>query len=95
MLVCKDIRICSDDFGAIFVDPRTGEWFGANPVASFLLSLLVAPRSIEEMISAVMTEFSVDEATADRDVRHFCEMLLSKRIAHDFSPPTKMSRGNR
>ena len=92
MLKRNNIRSSSDDFGSVIVDTQTGEWYGANPVASFLLSLLDTPRTMSELVSAVVTEFAVDATTADHDVQRFCELLLLQRIVWDCPAQMSISR---
>ncbi len=72
-------QLAINDEGFIF-DPSTGESFTTNKTGLFILNLLKEGKSQEEIVESLVSEYSVDRETAERDVIDFLERLRSYNI---------------
>ncbi len=55
----------------LLLDQGTARLHVLNTTAAFLLEQLAEPRSIAELVDALLREFDVEEADAESDVRSF------------------------
>lgn len=62
------------DNGFIF-KPSTGESFTTNELGLFIINLLRANKSGEDIINAIMDDFDVDKITAGRDMYEFLDFM--------------------
>lgn len=63
-----------DEIVALHVD--RGMCFGFNPVAASVWRLLAQPRSFEEIRSALLGEYDVDEELCAQEVREFLKQTI-------------------
>jgi ABC-type uncharacterized transport system ATPase subunit len=67
------------------LDQETARLHVLNTTAAFLLQQLAQPRSIAELVEALLREFDVEEADAERDVTSF----LAEAVAAGLLEPTE------
>jgi len=72
-------RLAINEEGFVF-DPSTGESFTTNKTGLFILNMLKEGKSKEEIVEAIVSEYSVDKETAERDVIDFLERLRSYHL---------------
>jgi len=77
MQINKNIAI--SDSGFVF-NPSTGDSFSTNQVGLEIIRLLKENKSKEELIKELVTIFSIDESTLEKDLGDFFMMLNSYQI---------------
>jgi Coenzyme PQQ synthesis protein D (PqqD) len=58
----------------------SGEYFGLNPVGSFLWPVLASPRTLDDLVASVVTEFAVDHTVCRPDVEQFVQQLCALEL---------------
>jgi len=71
-----DALVAEVDDEVMMMHPESGEYFGLNPVAGYIWSLLVEPRKISEVCDAVQAEFEVDRDRCVRDTIAFVNQMV-------------------
>lgn len=67
--------------------------FTLNDTGTFLWDLLAAPRTFTQLLSALMEEFEVKRARADRDLRRFlADLEVQGCIIGRRTPPRPRTR---
>lgn len=54
-----------------------------NPVGTFIWKLLETDRTVDELTDAVVNEYQIDNATAQKDIVVYIEKLREKGIIED------------
>lgn len=72
MLLKKDVAV--SDSGFVFF-PTTGESFTVNPLGMEIINLLKEEKSFEEIQQQIVTNYTIDESSAEKDLHDFIEML--------------------
>lgn len=67
------------DNGFIF-KPSTGESYTTNEIGLFIINLLRADKSGEEIIDSIMNDFDVDKISAGRDMYEFLDFLKRESL---------------
>lgn len=70
-------RSVSDE-GGLVVLPSRSEVKVLNPVGSKVYSMLDGTHTLDEIVAAVLAEFTVEEAEARRDVQAFLDELAQE-----------------
>lgn len=68
------------DGEAVLLDLRSGHYFGLNPTAARMWSLLKDGVTPEKIVRTITDEFAVAEARAQQDVERFVETLLERGL---------------
>jgi methyltransferase-like protein len=71
------------DGEAIVVDLASGNTIGLNPVATFLWSHIDGTQDDTALVTAVVTEFEVSPALAERDTREFLDEMKRRTLIVD------------
>ncbi|MDP1728031.1 MAG: PqqD family protein [Bacteroidota bacterium] len=77
MKIKKNIAL--NDSGFIF-DPSTGDSFNTNPVGLEIVQMLKQGKSQKEIGAFFLKEYSVDEATFEKDFYDFVNMLSKLKL---------------
>jgi hypothetical protein len=77
---CKTIFQSTIGDEVVMLDSESGFYFGLNSVASFIWNLLQQPISLDEMVQALMEEYTVDPVVCAEDTRVLLEQMLEKKI---------------
>jgi hypothetical protein len=65
----------------VMLGPDMNEYFGFRDVAAYIWEQLEQPRSVDELVTAIVAEYDVDEATSRRDTEVFLTELVEQRLA--------------
>jgi methyltransferase-like protein len=71
------------DGEAIVVDLASGNTIGLNPVATFLWSHIDGTRDDTALVTALVAEFEVSPALAERDTREFLDEMQRRTLIVD------------
>lgn len=80
MQINKNIAI--SDSGFIF-NPSSGDSFSTNQVGLEIIHLLKKGKNKEEIISTIVTKFSTDKPTLEKDLGDFFLMLRSYQLLEE------------
>jgi len=64
----------------IVLDLPSSQYFAITGVGSRVFQLLAEERSVDDLVTAILAEFEVDEATARRDVETFVDRLRQAQL---------------
>jgi len=64
----------------VMMDMSQGKYFGLNPLASCIWSLLVLPKSLDELVIDLMLQFDVSEAECRADTELFLQQLVERQL---------------
>ena len=59
------------DGEAVLLQPEGGMYYGMNEVGTLLWERLEEPATVRDLRDALLSEFDVDRAVADRDLQDF------------------------
>ena len=71
--------------GLTILDVRRGQMFNLNITGSRILELLQNGLEAAEIVEKITFEFSINPATADRDVQEFTAELESQKVIERIS----------
>lgn len=57
-----------------------GEYYGFNPVASFIWENIGEPTMVSQLIVKLLAEFEVDQITCERQTIEFLQALAEKEL---------------
>lgn len=66
----------------VMMDLSQGQYFGLNSLASQIWSLLVTPKSIDELVVELMCLFDVTEEVCRADTAYFLQQLVDKKLVN-------------
>ena len=66
----------------VLLDTQSGAYFGLNPVGSRIWELASEPQMIKDIISMLMSEYSVSEEQLTEDVLNFVNSLFKRALIH-------------
>jgi hypothetical protein len=69
------------DGDTVMMSIESGEYFGLGGVGTRIWELLAAPHTLSQLVSTICTEYEVDAATCEADVRRFLGDLLDNGLA--------------
>lgn len=72
-------NIAMSDMGFIF-NPGTGDSFTTNHVGMFIIDLMKQNKSREEITKALVGDFKIDQASAEKDLSDFILMLENYQL---------------
>ena len=76
----KELLETTVDDETILLSIAHSKYYGMDPVASRIWSLLQEPVSIKEIIATLLTEFDVSEDECEKDVFEFLENLVEEKM---------------
>lgn len=78
----RDNEILSSDMDGetVMMSIENGEYYGLNSVGSRIWTLLEEPRSMNDIITILLSEFEVEEGECKADMQHFVTDLLDKKL---------------
>jgi hypothetical protein len=65
----------------VLLNLQDGIYYGVEEVGTRVWTLLESPIAVRTILNAIATEFDVDRARCDRDVRAFLEELVDRGLA--------------
>ena len=72
-------NIALSDSGFVF-NPGTGDSFSTNPIGLEIIKLLKEGKEMEEIKTSLLREYTVDEATLEKDCYDFSNMLSKLKL---------------
>lgn len=76
----KDHLSCELNGESVILSMETGMYHGVNSVGSYIWSLVQGPASLDDIISALVNEFEVDEEVCRQEVVAFLEKMKEKEL---------------
>ncbi|PIW59870.1 MAG: PqqD family protein [Shewanella sp. CG12_big_fil_rev_8_21_14_0_65_47_15] len=64
----------------VMMDTSQGQYFGLNSLASQIWSLLITPKSIDDLVVELMSIFDVTEEECRADTALFLQQLVDKQL---------------
>nr|WP_320126369.1 PqqD family peptide modification chaperone [uncultured Shewanella sp.] len=64
----------------VMMDTSQGQYFGLNSLASQIWSLLITPKSIDDLVVELMSIFDVTEEECRADTTLFLQQLVDKQL---------------
>jgi hypothetical protein len=80
VVVSKGQISCSLADEAVILDFNAGIYYGLNPVAARVWTLIQEPRTVAEIRDALLAEFEVDADRCERDLRELLHDLRAKDL---------------
>ena len=80
MRIRKNIAI--SDTGFLF-NPSTGDSYSVNPIGMDIIRLLQAEKNKDEVRAHIMSVYTCDEATFEKDYYDFSTMLRSYKLVEN------------
>lgn len=77
MKVLKNIAISESGF--IF-NPFTGDSYSVNPMGLEIISMLKEEKSEQEIIDKIVSEYSIDRNTVEKDFEEFKSLLNAYKL---------------
>ncbi len=74
-VLCKDI-----DNEKVFLNPKTGEYFGVNGVGADIWSMIDGNNDLTMIVDALMEIYQVDRPLLEADAAEFIAALLERKI---------------
>jgi len=68
------------DGNQVMMHLENGKYFGLNPVGKRIWELLDQPKSFEEIISVLLTDFEVEEPLCRKEVLEFLDKAVKFEI---------------
>jgi hypothetical protein len=78
--VVPDQVACEMQEELVILQTATGVYFGLDPMAKRVWSLMSAPKRVGNIRDQLLDEFDVDSGTCTRDLLTFLEELERKRL---------------
>lgn len=75
-------NIALSDSGFVF-DPSTGESFSTNPIGLEIIRLFKNGKSNAEIKKELLNKYMTDEATFEKDLEDFVNMLIQLKVAEE------------
>ncbi|WP_137663512.1 PqqD family protein [Enterococcus hulanensis] len=79
--VKRELKIISQDDGAVVLDKSRGIYFQINASGVAMLEGLSKGLTVEELALQLETSFSLDKAQAKADVAEFMTLLKEMKLA--------------
>lgn len=64
----------------VMMSVEHGSYFGLDPIASHIWTLIETPHRVDAICDVLMREFEVDRATCEADVLGFLEDLQAQEL---------------
>ncbi|MCF8254317.1 MAG: PqqD family protein [Bacteroidia bacterium] len=80
MKLNKNIAVSENGF--IF-NPLSGDSFSTNPIGQEIVRLMKEGKERKEIVSALMDKYATDEATIEKDLSDFFQMLFSYQLINE------------
>lgn len=76
-----DLIATEMDGDIVMMHIPSGQYFGISGVGPRIWAMLERPTTLDELTSAIITEYLVDEQTCRRDIQLFVQTLLDQGAA--------------
>jgi len=76
----EDILSSPVDEETVLLSIEDSSYYGIDPVGTSIWNLLDSPRSVKEIVTALLAVYDVDEEKCKSDVLSFLKILIKKNI---------------
>ncbi len=66
--------------GTVILDPASGQYFGLEGVGVRAWELMTEPATLEALVAAITSEYDVDPATCEQDIRRLLGDLAERGL---------------
>lgn len=80
LVASKDVVSCDLDGGKALLDLNSGNYFSMNPSCSFVWTLILQEKSFNDILSAMLEEYDVDENILKADLDITLSSLLENKL---------------
>lgn len=71
---------CDLNGEAVILNIKNGKYYGVNPVGATIWEVIQSPASFDEMKSAILLEYDVDEETCEREIKTFLDQMKEEDL---------------
>ena len=64
----------------VLMDTKTGDYLGINAVGTHIWNLLADSKSVQELVTDLISRFEVTEAQCQAEVEHFLSDLEKRKM---------------
>lgn len=75
------------DGEVLMMHVESGTYYGLNDVGSFIWKQLTAPRTVQDVCTAIQSEFEVDESRCTEDALAFLEGMVKDGLVDVVDAP--------
>ncbi|MFI8434696.1 lasso peptide biosynthesis PqqD family chaperone [Streptomyces sp. NPDC079020] len=75
-----DVATTDTDDGVVLLHQRTGRYWQLNSSGAYVLRSLLEGSSVDQVVSALSTQYRIEEDQARRDIARLSEQLSSARL---------------
>ncbi|NOU70886.1 lasso peptide biosynthesis PqqD family chaperone [Paenibacillus sp. LMG 31458] len=76
-------NIVSDmDGEKVMLNIANGKYYNLGQIGGYIWELIRAPITVEELVTALMTEFDVEQEVCEEHTKVFLNQLLEEKIIH-------------
>jgi hypothetical protein len=86
-VAAADIMFVEVSGETVLLDPRSGVYFGLDPVGTLVWRELATPRTVNELVTAVCESFDVGRAECESDVAELLDTLREHGLVTDRDAP--------
>jgi hypothetical protein len=76
----KEVISCNIAEETVLLDVHSGVYYGLDPVATIIWTLLSGPKSIRQLRDELMKEYEVDSSTCAASVLRFIALMSKKGL---------------
>ncbi|NVM55494.1 MAG: PqqD family protein [Candidatus Helarchaeota archaeon] len=73
----------SRELGAILINYETSKYYETNDTGTYIIKLLQAAKTAEEIVEAICKDYEVDQTTALTDLNEFLDILKKYDLIED------------
>lgn len=74
---------------AVILDTTASEYYGLNEVGTRVWTLLQEPKTLDEIVDALLEEYSVDRDQCEEDVKELIDQMMEKDLLEVHSDHSK------
>lgn len=78
--LAADVSSVETGYGLVLLDAGRGEYYNLNPSGTLVLRSILRSGTVADAASGLMSEYAVDQATAERDARNIVADLVAARL---------------
>jgi hypothetical protein len=81
-IVRKDNNLMGGEMGneTVLMDMNSGDYLGLNEVGSSIWKIIVEPKSVSEICTALMEKYDVDAPTCEAETLKYLSQLVAENM---------------
>jgi hypothetical protein len=80
IVASRDLLCCDLPDGAVILDLQSGVYYGLDAVGTFVWSLIQQPKSLRDIVAAVLDEYAVEASRCAQDLRRLFTELAKLNL---------------